>query len=74
MVDMNIAVNPDAKIKTFVAKTILAQEIEKKVNIRNNKNIPTTVPERKGDQANCLDLSIVKPNLKTYVNKENNES
>ena len=38
--------------------------------IINNKTVPTRVPDRKGDQENCLDLCMVTPKLFKNAFKE----
>ena len=57
------------KLKLAQQRKSLHEKQREKKFILNNKNIPAKVPGKKGDKTNCLDLSIVIPNLKTYLKK-----
>ena len=52
----------------MAAKKILEWEKTGEIKILTNKQIPTRVPPRKGDKANCLDLMIITKGLekRTY--------
>ena len=62
--DMNAAVNPKAK-------KVLEWEATEKIIIANDKDKPTRVPGRKEDQAICLDLAIITPDLSDKVKNLN---
>ena len=63
MGDFNAALNDTAKPFNLAARRILEWEKTGDIRILNNKQIPTRVPYRKGDQANCLDLMMISPGL-----------
>ena len=61
--DTNAAVNQNVNIKTPAAKKMQEWEASKNVINLNDKDQPNRVPDKKGEQANCLDLSIATPEL-----------
>ena len=63
MGDFNAPVNDSAMPHNVAAKKILEWEKTGEIKILNNKQIPTRVPPRKGDRANCLDLMIITKGL-----------
>ena len=67
--DTIAAVNEDINKRTPAAKQMLAWDASKKVKMVNDKQWPTRVPYRKGDQANCLDLGIITSGLEKSVKK-----
>ena len=63
MGDFNAPLNDTAKPFNLAARRILEWEKNGDIHILNNKQIPTRVPFRKGDKANCLDLIMISPGL-----------
>ena len=63
MGDFNAPVNDSAMPHNVAAKKILEWEKTGEIKILTNKQIPTRVPPRKGDRANCLDLMIITKGL-----------
>ena len=68
MVDFNPALNDTAKPFNMASRKLLEWEKTGDIRILNNKQVPTRVPPRKGDQPNCLDLMMISPGLenRTY--------
>ena len=68
MGDFNAALNDTAKPFNLASRKILEWEKTGDIRILNNKQIPTRVPPKKGDQAICLDLMMISPGLenRTY--------
>ena len=63
MGDFNAPLNVSEKPFIHAAKRILEWEETGKKRILNEKQIPTRVPYRKGDTANCLDLMMITKGL-----------
>ena len=61
MGDFNAQLNKTEKPFKLAARRILEWEETGKIGILNDKQIPTRVPFRKGDKANCLDLMMISP-------------
>ena len=68
MGDFNAALNDTAKPFNLASRKILEWEKTGDIRILNDKQVPTRVPPRKGDQPNCLDLMMISPGLenRTY--------
>ena len=66
--DFNATLNDTAKPFNLASGKIIEWEKTGDIRILNNEQIPTRVPPRKGDQANCLDLMMISPGLenRTY--------
>ena len=75
MADFNASLNDTAKPFNLASRKILEWEKTGDIRILNNKQIPTRVPARKGDQANCLDLMMISPGLenRTYNYKSDGD-
>ena len=56
MGDFNALLNKTEKPFKLAAKRILEWQETGEIRILNDKQIPTRVPFRKGNKANCLDL------------------
>ena len=67
MGDFNAPINETARPFNVASKKILEWEESGEIRILNNKQIPTRV-QRKGDNANCLDLMMITAGLekRTY--------
>ena len=63
MGDFNAPLNVSEKPFIPAAKKILEWEETGEIRILNNKQIPTRVPYRKGDTANCLDIMMITKGL-----------
>ena len=63
MGDFNAPLNKTEKTFKHAAKRILEWEETGEMRILNDKQIPTLVPFRKGDTANCLGLMMITQGL-----------
>ena len=68
MGDFNAPLNDTARPFNMASRKILEWEETGDIRILNNKQVPTRVPPRKGDQPNCLDLMMISAGLekRTY--------
>ena len=67
MGDFNAPLYDSAKPHNVAAQKLLDWEKTGEIRILNNKQIPTRVPPRKGDRANCLDLMIITKGLEKRI-------
>ena len=63
MGDFNAPLNVSEKLFIQAAEKILELVAKREIKILNDEQIPTRVPFKKGDAANCLDLMMITKGL-----------